>query len=88
MESLKNLWMAMPRPRPAGSGVPQPASAAARFSTARCRGESASSSRRRSTGSRPATRAISSRKVSLAKQVCEAYTERHQPTGTGVCTGQ
>ena len=75
-------WTAMPRARPAGSGEPQPAFAAASSSTPRCRGWSASSSRRSSKGSRPAAWASSSKKVSVENAVWLCPTERHHRVGT------
>ncbi len=72
----------IPRARPSGSGDPQPARSAASSSARSVRGLSASSSRRRSTGSRPAAIASSSIADSRANSVCELPTDRHTIVGT------
>ena len=74
--------MVIPRARPSGSGVPQPAISAASSSARSVRGLSASRSRRRSTGSRPAAIASSSIADSRANSVCELPTDRHTIVGT------
>ena len=73
----------IPRARPLGKGFPQPDICATPFNTARCRGESASMSRRNSNGSFPAASASSSTNDSMKKPWMLLSTLRHGPNGIG-----
>src|SRR3954466_6615299 len=93
---LKQPKHAIPRYRPAANGLLQLAFSAANFSTFLIRAvlhdvskylisvSFESNCNRYSSGSFPAAAANSSMKLSVAKPICSAYTERIHPKGTGV----